>query len=191
MTVLVLALGVRGAFSPALFARDGDGLAKTSPLPSSRLQEIVAILPGCEPIATQAFSVFLRPQGDVSFIPSICSKEGFPPRFSHFILKDRAVLATLKPADEAWNAMDIKGVAFLDLNNDGRDDIALVAQYWAGPGGPGVSPPFLFAEVYFNDGKGGFAQDRVVQKVLGDERIETLRGIVKRLKGGTIPKPRE
>jgi hypothetical protein len=125
-------------------------------LTSTEIQQVRRALPKKEIITEQAFKIYLPDFGDCFFVPV---EENSPsPKLSLYLVKNNKVIYTFPKWKQAqpWNFLEIKAVSFPELHFDGPDidGVLLIADYYAGAGGPGISKPFPVTILYeIVDGK--------------------------------------
>ncbi|WP_143780210.1 hypothetical protein [Leptolyngbya sp. 'hensonii'] len=140
-------------------------------------------LPGQDLILNHAFRVTLRNFGTCLFVP-VASHYGEigGRKLTLNLIREGKVIYTL-PSTEAdrkpWTFLEIKAISFTELDFDGFEDIILLAEYHAGPGGPGSSEPFTLATFYFNQSGQAFRVDEALSRQVSARKVTTMEQIEK------------
>jgi hypothetical protein len=138
------------------------------------VRQIKQALPDRSWILDQAFRVTLQGLGTGLFVPV---KEERKLRLYLVQNRQRSYsfpLFQYVERQSAWNFLQVNAVAFRDLSFDGRaDDIILIADYWAGPSGPGTSPPFSVVQILLNQG-GKYSLEERASRQLTNRGINSI-----------------
>lgn len=140
-----------------------------------QLQQLIARSPGRTVIIEHTFRVNVPTFGSCLFVPVLDLSHGAPKLALHLVTNNRIVYTFPQPTwARPWTILEVKAVGFMELNFDGGDsDIVLVANYTAGPSGPGTSPPFPVVLVYLTEER-GYALDDEISQILTQRRVATI-----------------
>ncbi|MGK7911571.1 MAG: hypothetical protein AB4050_08845 [Synechococcus sp.] len=179
--ILVNRLGLVSILSGIVFASVWSSPVRSVPanpqlLSSSELWSIEALFPGRSVLGEHTFKVWLPQCGQCTFVP-VSDVRGRPELSLHLI-KDGQLHYTLPPseADRTWASFNMLAVAFTDLDNDGQDDIAVLAEYITGIGPTGTQP-FPAASIYFSR-ETVFKHNRQLSQYLTEQGVETIAELI-------------
>lgn len=147
--------------------------AATRVLSAAELEQVTGKLGEAKAEEQQCFVTKFRNLGDVWFVAATMPP---PLGFRYFLFKDGKEISRFEPNRDihSWTGYAVKAVTFRDFNDDGLEDVGVVAQYMAGAG-PEAAVPFAVGEVYRNDGKGGFWHDAQIQKALDAANVSSMK----------------
>jgi|GEM_PF-5677127 len=113
--------------------------------------------------------------------------ESVSAKHNYYLVKDGEKLSKL-PAfygDDMWIVNDFQKLTLEDLNNDGKKDILIEAEYVTGVGPTGMLP-FTAISIYFNKDEGKFendpAIDQEVNEMEDDKSLEAIKKYIKNRK---------
>ncbi|MCS6812471.1 MAG: hypothetical protein NZ772_02710 [Cyanobacteria bacterium] len=140
-----------------------------------QLQQLIARSPGRKVIMEHTFRVNVPTFGSCLFVSVLDLSRGAPKLALHLVSNNRIVYTFPQPTwAQSWTLLEVKAVGFMELNFDGGDsDIVLIADYTAGPSGPGTSPPFPVVLVYLTEER-GYVLDDEISRILTRRRVATI-----------------
>ena len=150
--------------------------AEPQPLSLQALMTIERLFPNQTILREHTFNVQLPQCGRCTFVP--VSDVQSRPELSLHLVKDGQIHYTFpqSDADRTWASYSMLAVAFTDLDSDGQDDVAVLAQYITGIG-PSGTQPFPAAAVYFSRDT-VFKHDRQISQYLTQEGITTIAELI-------------
>jgi len=137
----------------------------------------------------QSFDTRLAGFGKVRFVSHLDRSKG--PGKCRFELQrgGRTIYRFLKPHANDWSCEEITGVAFADVNGDGRKDVIVMATAITGIG-PTAARPFNANTIYYNTDKGRFVSVAAVNTLASkhDSVGKVRRALVKSPYAKILPK---